>query len=64
VALPHLLPSAGACCAPVAISTDISCLLDAQQQTRRLPLLLLIDGTDKQTNGQTPNRYIDPAGTM
>ena len=32
-----------------------------QQQTRRPPLLLSIDGTDRWTDGQTPDRYIDPA---
>jgi len=32
-----------------------------QQQTRRTPLLLRIDGTDRQTDGETPDRYIDPA---
>jgi len=33
-----------------------------QQQTRRLPLLLSIDGTDrhKQTDGQTFDRFVTP----
>jgi len=31
---------------------------DAQQQTRRL---LSIDGTDRQTDRQTLDRFIDPA---
>jgi len=35
---------------------DISCPRGAQQQTRRTPLLLSIDGTD----GRTLDRYIDP----
>jgi len=33
----------------------------AQQQTSRTPLLLSIDGTDRRTDGRTPDRYIDPA---
>jgi len=34
----------------------------AQQQTSRTLLLLLsIDGTDRRTDGRTPERYIDPA---
>ena len=33
------------------LSIDISCLYGAQQQTRRTPLLLLIDGTDRRTDG-------------
>jgi len=32
----------------------------AQQQTRRTPPLLLIDGTDRRTDGRTLDRYIDP----
>jgi len=31
-----------------------------QQQTSRTSLLLLIDGTDRQTDRRTPNHYIDP----
>jgi len=31
----------------------------AQQQTRRPSLLLSIDGTERRTDGQTPDRYID-----
>ena len=44
-----------------AISIDISRRYDTQQQTRRTPLLLLIDETDRQTGGQTLDRFIDPA---
>jgi len=29
-----------------------------QQQTRRPPLLLSIDGTDRQTDGQTLDRFM------
>jgi len=32
----------------------------AQQQTSRTPLLLSIDGTDRQTDGLTLDRYVDP----
>jgi len=32
-----------------------------QQQTRRPPLLVPIDGTDWWTDGRTPDRYVDPA---
>jgi len=31
----------------------------AQQQTSRTPLLLSIDGTDRRTDGRTPDHYID-----
>jgi len=41
--------------------TDMSCRRGAQQQTRRAPLLLSNDETDRQTDGRTPDRYIDPA---
>jgi len=34
------------------LSIDISCLYGAQQQTLRTPLLLLIDGTDRRTDGR------------
>jgi len=37
---------------------DISCPQGAQQQTRQWPLLLWIEGTDRQTDAR---RYIDPA---
>jgi len=37
-----------------------SYFLVTQQQTRRPSLLLTIDGTDRQTDGSTPERYIDP----
>jgi len=30
----------------------------AQQQTRQPPLLLSIDGTDRQTDGRTPDRFM------
>jgi len=43
------------------LSIDISCPRGAQQQTRRTPLLLLIDRTDRQTDGRTPDRFIDSA---
>ena len=43
------------------LSIDICCPQGAQQQTRRPPLLLLIDGTDRQTDGHKPDRYIDRA---
>jgi len=33
------------------LSIDIFCPQGAQQQTSRTPLLLSIDGTDRQTNG-------------
>jgi len=42
------------------LSIDISSLHGAQQQTRRT-LLRSNDGTDRRTDGQTPNRFIDPA---
>jgi len=32
------------------LSSDISCLRGAQQQTRRTPLLLSIEGTDRRTD--------------
>jgi len=38
------------------LSNDISCPHDAQQQTRRPPLLLSSDGTDRQTDGRTDGR--------
>jgi len=41
----------GARSAPAAIAIDISCSQSAQQQSRRPPLLLSIDGTDRQTGG-------------
>jgi len=40
---------------------DISCPQGAQHQTRRTPLLLSINGTDRQRDGRTPDRYIHPA---
>ena len=40
---------------------DIFCPHGAQQQTRQPPLLLSIDGTDKQTDRRTPDRYVDRA---
>jgi len=35
------------------LSIDICCLQGAQQQTRRTPLLLSIDGKDRRTDGRT-----------
>jgi len=54
--------SATPCCGTITagrppLSIDISCPQSAQQQTRRPPLLLSIDGTDRRT----PDRYLDPA---
>jgi len=49
------------------LSIDISCQHGAQQQTRRTPMLMSIDGrrtgrqTDGQTDGRTIDRSIDPA---
>jgi len=43
----------GARSAPAAIAIDISCSQSAQQQSRRPPLLLSIDGTDRQTDWRT-----------
>jgi len=58
---PHSLLSTGACStAPAAIDVDISCRQGPWQQTRRPPLLLSIDVTDRRTDRRTPNRYIDP----
>jgi len=31
-----------------------------QQQTRRMPLLMLIEGTDRLTDGRTLDCFIDP----
>jgi len=42
------------------LSIDISYLRSAQQQTRRTLLLLSIDGTDGQINGQTLDRFRNP----
>jgi len=43
------------------LSIDTFCQQGPQQQTRRPPLLLSIDGTD----GRTPDRYVDlPAHTV
>jgi len=41
------------------LSIDISSPQGAQQQTRRPPLLLSIEGTERRTDGRTPDRYID-----
>jgi len=38
------------------LSIDIYCRLDAQQQTRRMPLLLSINGTDGRADGRTDAR--------
>ena len=35
------------------LSIDISCWLGAEQQTRRRPWLLSIDGTDRRTDGRS-----------
>jgi len=43
------------------LSTDISSPHGAQQQTRRTPLLLSNDGTDRRTDGRTLDRFIDHA---
>jgi len=60
VTLAHLLLSAGACSWYTTLrrqlSIDISCPQDAQQQTRRPPLLLPIDGTDRRSDRQTDAR--------
>jgi len=39
-------------------SIDISCPPSPQQQTRRSGVRRPNDGTDGQTDGQTPDRYI------
>ena len=47
-----------------ALSIDIFCAYGAQQQTHRTPLLRSIVWdrlTDGQTDGRTPDRFIDPA---
>jgi len=44
------------CTAPAArpqLSIYVSCPKGAQQQTRRTPPLLSVDGTDGQTDGRT-----------
>ena len=60
---PHLLLTFGACSYWSIASTWRP--QGAQQQTRRTPLLLSINGTDRrtdaQTDGRTPDRYTDPA---
>ena len=43
------------------MSIDISCPQTAQQQTCHTSLLWWNDGTDGQTDWQTPGRYINPA---
>ena len=53
-----LLLSAGAC------YRSISCPRGAQQQTRRRPLLRSIDGTDRQTDGQTNARLFHRSRSM
>jgi len=52
-------PPAGTRCPQLSI--NISCPQGAQLQTNRLPLLLLIDGTDRRTDERTLDGYIDPA---
>jgi len=48
--LPAVAAEASSCGAPAAgrpaLSVDIFCAYGAQQQTRRMPLLRLTDGTD------------------
>ena len=55
---PHLLLSAGACSKYRSIAGTL-CPQGAQQQTSRTPLLLSIDGTDRQM--KTPDRCRDAA---
>jgi len=43
------------------LSIDISGLHDAQQQSHRTPRLRSDFGTDRQTDGRTHDRFIDPA---
>jgi len=40
------------------LSIDVSCPHGAQQQTRRQLLLLLIDETDKRTDGRALDRFM------
>jgi len=59
-------PGCGAAAAGCpALSIDIFWAYGTQQQTRRTPLLRSTDGTDwltdRQADGQTPDRFIDPA---
>jgi len=70
VICPYLLLSAvlrRRCCGAVAaerprlLLIDIFCRRGTQQQTCRTPLLLLMDGTDRQTDGRTLDHVIDPA---
>jgi len=53
--LQHVVPAA-ACRRAVQQSIDISRPRGAQQQTRRTPLLLSIDGTDGQTDSRSFHR--------
>ena len=55
----HSLLSADACSPQLSI--DIFCQHGDHQQTRRPPLLMSIDGTDRRKDGRTPDRYVDPA---
>ena len=62
----HLLLSAvlrrRCCWAPTVLqSIDVSCPPGAQQQTTSSGVLRANNGTDGQTDGRTPDRYIDPA---
>jgi len=54
--LPSACGTAPAALPQLSIDIDISCPQGAQQQTRRPPLLLSIDGTDRRI----PDRYTDP----
>ena len=54
---PHLMLSAAACCTTYTqLSIDIFCSHGAQQQTRRRPLLLSIDGTDGRTDARSSHK--------
>jgi len=55
----HSLLSADACSPQLSI--DIFCQHGDHQQTRRPPLLMSIDGTERRKDGRTPDRYVDPA---
>jgi len=66
----HLLPSVAAAVRRAAaprpaawlpLSIDVSRRHGAQQQTRHIGVRRVNDGTDRQTDRQTPDRFIDPA---
>jgi len=55
----------GARCPPLSVDRLISCPHTAQQQTRRTPLLLSNDKTEKRTERRTDaRRFIDSAQQM